>query len=190
MARRKHKRGNRSRWDRAWNLVVFWYHEQAKEGAVAYTVTGQKASVAVLQDGASGDTLAQARKDRPENWGTKHDKAGIPLISADGKERRYLLPEQAKQGFWGVSTDTVIVERSDGSRHIVPLEPRILYARQVMRTVGKLSSDSRLVLEMRAATWDFSGIAAEIGCGEPTARQYFAEGVGIIMAFQEMNKPT
>lgn len=192
VARRKHKRGNREQFDRAWNLVQFWYAELAREGAVAYTVTGQKASVAVLQDGGSADTLAQARKDRPENWGTKteRDRPGVPLISADGVERRYLLPDQAqaKRGFWGAS-ETLVGRRSDGRRVIVPLEPRIKYAREVMRTVGKLSSDARLVLEMRAATWDFAGIAGEIGCGEPTARQYFAEGIGLVMCFQELNKP-
>lgn len=194
---KKHKRINRVRWDKAWNLVQFWYAHLAREGAVRYTVTGDEVSVSVPLEQGERDTLAQAKKDRPENWRTRRDKAGVEVLSADGKERRYILPQKAENGFWGVSTDPYLVVnprnvQGDADEQFewkIPLEPRIKYARRAMQTVAKLSPDAHRVLEMRAATWDFPAVAENIGCAEPTVRQYFSEGIGIVMLYQDLCKP-
>lgn len=177
----KHKRRNRERWDKAWNLVQFWYAEQAREGAIRFTVSGEEVSIAVPVDAVERDTLAQARKDRPQNWCTRR-KCGVETVTADGHERRYAFPQGADDFVFPSASAT----RTYVAPHIFQGRPRIEYAREVMRAVAGVSLDAHKALEMRAATWDFLAVADKIGCGEPMARQYFAEGMGVVMTYQAL----
>lgn len=34
LTKRKHRRSNREKWDKAWALVQFWYAQLAKEGGM------------------------------------------------------------------------------------------------------------------------------------------------------------
>lgn len=192
--RSKYRRSNVERRRAAEKLISIWYTDLTAEGATTYRQGGQKASVA-LEASESRDTMADARRQRPENFRTRtvvdEDTGQVveASLTADGRDRRYAFvsaDDPSSGTRWHDGGPRRLdapapPERSDGSRE--------RYAREAMRHVARICREAHMVLEMTAAGWRFDQVADELGCGEPTARQLFEEGIGAVMSYQVLVKP-
>lgn len=179
----KHRRSNEQRRNDARRLVRWWYGEMAKEGRVQYLSDGQRRAISIPDDVAEGDALAMARKERPQHFRVRIDPRTRQRaeLSATGVERRYIFP----QGFDYPRGFGNVVDR-EPSPHLVVAA--LNHAIETMRHVAAMCYESRLVLEMEAATWTYNAIAVEIGCGEQMARQYFEAGLAHVMSYRHLVK--
>jgi hypothetical protein len=179
----KHRRSNEQRRNDARRLVRWWYGEMAREGRVQYLSDGQRRAITIPDDVGEGDALAMARKERPEHFRIRVDpKTGRRAeLSATGVERRYIFP----QGFDYPRAFGNVVDRERSPMLVVAI---MNHATETMRHVAMMCYEARLVLEMEAATWTYDAIAAEIGCGEQMARQYFEAGLAHVISYRHLVK--
>ena len=177
----KHRRSNEQRRNDARRLVRWWYGEMSREGRVQYLSDGRRRQIEIPDDVRDGDALAQARKDRPQNWRVRRGKDGLMLVTADGVERRYVFPQ-------GFDYPRGFGAGEDRAPSAIKIASALNHANETMRHVAAMCYESRLVLEMEAATWPYDAIAAEIGCGEQMARQYFEAGLAHVMSYRHLVK--
>jgi hypothetical protein len=186
VARGKHKRSNAERRTAARQLARFWYLELAKEGAIQYGASGQRRTVEIEP------ALSRRRRLRAELGSDPTYWRRPARVTADGVETRD--PHEAGSSR-GATSRVHIVETSAGRRYI-PIHDdthpaRLAYAREAMRHVAAMSLEARAVLEMDAAGWDWPAIREELGdCSEQLAREFLAEGLGHLMSYQALRKPS
>jgi hypothetical protein len=179
----KHKRSNHEQRNDARRMVRLWYHFMAKEGRVQYLSNGQRRAI-LIPDVIGDDVMAATRKARPENWTMRGrvDRATrtrIFEVEAHGVERRYIFP----QGFDYPRGFGTIADRAPD--RISDYLDRI---NDAMLHVAAMCFEARQTLEMEAATWPYPEIAAELGCGEQTARQFFEAGLAHLMSYRHLVK--
>lgn len=173
------KRSNEARRAAAQVFIRGWYKVMAQEGRVQYLSDGQKRRLYIPADVVPArDTLAQAKKDRPENW------RGKSKLTAHGVDTRTVLP-----GAFGIphgpDSYTPTVSKDWHAEGVEA--PAIIDANETMRFVAMICLEARLVLEMWAAAWDYPDISTELGCGEQTARGLFEAGLAYVISHRYLS---
>lgn len=190
-----------NRTKQAKGAVQLWYEARVQFGHARYPRVKERKLPREIPKERSGDPLAHAKRERPENWTRRKarhvhdadgnpvfDSAGNPVVesvdicdvmTADGSETR---PSPRTQPPRGQGMAVEVSERRRGPRQpMTPAGDPLTFINQTMLRVGIVDPDMVTVLEMWAAGHTQRDIAEKLDVpSKNTVDVLFQKAIGII----------